>query len=251
MLTSGPVMRISDMQINRVALVDLYVNHQLSAYAIGKEYGTSAKTILKVLRNNKVPIHNGLEAPRIGGLHRRTQLQERIRDSVKHLHCDECLTQGEIASQLHTSTFAVARSLRELGCVRTPLESKVARGSIPQKETHSSWKGERKVKGYIYSYRPEHSRAKRQNQRLTGYVPQHILVWEEVHNKALPAGWVVHHLNGIRNDNRPSNLVALTSRKHNMLIGEFKKRIRQLEIENRQLRRALEDSQMVFYINEN
>jgi len=250
-LTASHVMRISDMQVDVAALTDLYVNQELSAYAIGQRYGVSAKTLLKVLRNNKIAIRNGSEAPSVVASHRSINVQNSIRDKVRYLYCEQYLTQNEITRQLHTSTYAVSRCLRQLGCLRTREESKALRGTIQAIETHHGWKGERKVKGYIYSYRPEHSRAKRQNRPFTGYVPQHILVWEEVHNKPLPIGWVVHHLNGIRNDNRPSNLVALTSRKHNMLIGEFKKRIRQLEIEKRQLQRALEDSQMVFYINEN
>ena len=61
-----------------------------------------------------------------------------------------------------------------------------------------SWKGGRTIaNGYIYVRAPDHPRAR------NGYVAEHILVWERVHNKPLPPGWVVHHLNGIGVDNRP------------------------------------------------
>jgi len=55
----------------------------------------------------------------------------------------------------------------------------------------------------------------------------------------------------VKADNRPDNLVAYPKQKHFELIPGMAGRIRRLEIENRQLRRALEDSQMMFYIGEN
>ena len=88
-----------------------------------------------------------------------------------------------------------------------------------------------------------HPRANKQ-----GYVREHILIWEEVHNKSLPDGWVVHHLNGIKSDNRPSNLIALPSKKHRYWIPKLQKRIRELEVENKQLGKALKNNQTVFTV---
>ena len=62
-----------------------------------------------------------------------------------------------------------------------------------------------------------------------GYVGEHIVVWEMVHNKRLPKGWHVHHLNGIKTDNRPSNLVAFSSFKHALVLASKAKRIQELE----------------------
>lgn len=70
---------------------------------------------------------------------------------------------------------------------------------------------------------------------------EHRLVWEQTHNCKLPKSWVVHHLNGIRNDNRPENLVAMPKKDHakipvsrnhlpnNTFIKALQKRIRELE----------------------
>lgn len=78
--------------------------------------------------------------------------------------------------------------------------------------------------GYMGVLCPEHPRA-----RKGGYVLEHILVWEEAHGKPLPKGWIIHHLNGIKSDNRPQNLVALPNKKHYLLLQAKAKRIQELE----------------------
>ena len=78
--------------------------------------------------------------------------------------------------------------------------------------------------GYVFVRKPEHVRANR-----NGFVREHIIVWEETHGKPLPKGWIVHHLNGIKNDNRPSNLVGFPNRKHYLVLQAKAKRIQELE----------------------
>ena len=43
--------------------------------------------------------------------------------------------------------------------------------------------------------------------------PEHRKVWEDAHGP-LPPRWVVHHINGIRDDNRLANLQAMTPEDH-------------------------------------
>jgi len=90
---------------------------------------------------------------------------------------------------------------------------------------HPLWKGGRtKNQGYIVILKPEHPRA-----NSSGYVFEHIVVWEETHGKPLPKGWIVHHLNGIKDDNRPKNLVGLPDKKHRHIFDAKAKRIQELE----------------------
>ena len=63
--------------------------------------------------------------------------------------------------------------------------------------------------GYILVFRPEHPFA-----RMNGYVAQHRLVMEQVIGRFLDPSEVVHHKNGIRNDNRPENLELLNRSLH-------------------------------------
>jgi len=80
--------------------------------------------------------------------------------------------------------------------------------------------------GYVLIKRPDHSRA-----NSNGYVPEHILVWERVNGRPLPEGWCVHHYNGIKDDNRPRNLVGMPRAKHHPALDPalLKARIRELE----------------------
>lgn len=96
--------------------------------------------------------------------------------------------------------------------------------SMPRLEQRGNWKGGRTLQnGYPSIYMPEHYRAR------AGYVYEHLIIWEKYHNKKLPEGWVIHHLNGIPTDNRINNLQALPSKKHRYILEAKAKRIQELE----------------------
>lgn len=72
-----------------------------------------------------------------------------------------------------------------------------------------------------------------------GSVVEHIWVWEQHHGK-LPKGHLIHHINGVKHDNRIENLLLLPRQnRHPRLVSQaMKQRIQELEKEVRRLRSA-------------
>lgn len=71
-----------------------------------------------------------------------------------------------------------------------------------------------------------------------GRVLEHRYIWEQAHGP-LPKNWVVHHLNGIKDDNRLENLVGMSRSHHGPRAhidpSEYEARIRYLEARVREL----------------
>ena len=77
-------------------------------------------------------------------------------------------------------------------------------------EKNGQWKGGRysDKRGYVFIKCYDHPRAVR------GYIAEHVFIAEAREKRYLVPGEEVHHINGIKNDNRPENLVVLTKIEH-------------------------------------
>ena len=98
-----------------------------------------------------------------------------------------------------------ARTGRAKFCSRS-CSSKSKRGTKSPR-----WKGGRYSddRGYVYIKAPDHPHAYQY-----GYVPESHIVAEKAIGRYLQSGEVVHHINGIKNDNRPDNLSVMTNSEH-------------------------------------
>jgi hypothetical protein len=77
---------------------------------------------------------------------------------------------------------------------------------------HPRWKGGRVYRrGYVMLYLPDHPGADSK-----GYVAEHRVVCEQRMGRPLRSEEHVHHINGIKDDNAPENLVVLTARDHQL-----------------------------------
>ena len=80
---------------------------------------------------------------------------------------------------------------------------------------NSQWKGGRYTDnyGYIWILYPNHHYC-----NSKGYITEHRLIYEQYYNCILLPWAVIHHINGIRTDNRIENLMALPNQSHHMKI---------------------------------
>ena len=243
MLLSNIKPQLFRINLDNDVLKDLYLNQKLSACEVSDKLGVNRATIyrrihaLGINRNRSEILRVAYEKGR-----KRPAMLKADNKMLKHLYIDKEMTPLQIAKELgYSSSENVILRLRKMGLIKGDV--------YYHGGDHPSWKGGKylqKDNGYILLWRPEHYRANSRH-----YVLEHIVVWEEYHHRKLPKGYVIHHLNGIKNDNKPSNLVAMKAGEHIHQAGPFKKKVRELEIENRQLKRALENSQMIFYVNDN
>ena len=67
----------------------------------------------------------------------------------------------------------------------------------------------KRTDGYIVVYAPTHPYCTKE-----GYVMKHILVMERHLGKYITRDYAVHHINGVRDDNRVENLKLMTFEEH-------------------------------------
>uniref|UniRef100_A0A6M3JPK9 Putative homing endonuclease n=1 Tax=viral metagenome TaxID=1070528 RepID=A0A6M3JPK9_9ZZZZ len=108
------------------------------------------------------------------------------------------------------------------------------RGKEQRGMQHPNWKGGcSRTRGYKQVYIAPNSPFSKMVPKGKGVVREHRLIMAKYLGRCLKTNEIVHHLNGIRDDNRIENL-ALTTRKqheHDTLQKHLKLRIRQLEEE--------------------
>jgi len=149
-----------------------------------------------------------------------------IPDKNGRLYCESCRneTNNKMMSQYianHSGNCIVCNTkLRSLSAKRCPRCAK----TLYTGKNSPHWKGGRFITqdGYCKIY----------NGNRKDYLWEHHLVWEKANGKKLPKGWIIHHLNGIRDDNRIENLVAVPSRKQHptyTFVKALQTRIRELE----------------------
>lgn len=128
----------------------------------------------------------------------------------------------QLAAFFSCSASTIQRHLKRQGIrVRTQSEEMTGRTLTPEhkakviktlnrgtRENNANWKGGRSWRG----------RNKKNGYTIIlidgKYVPEHRYVMEQYIGRKLSPDWEVHHINGIKTDNRIENLEAYTKRAH-------------------------------------
>jgi len=191
------------LNIPKSILLDMYVDQGLTMAEIAQQLRVHIVTIGRYLK-------------KYGLCH---QPSKQVEDSlIRKLYIDDRLTQHQVGSIVGLGDGTINRRLCMMG--------------IPCKHRRlgrysSNWNGGKYTdsKGYVHILAPDYWCASKD-----GYVSEHVMVWEKANNMHLPDGWVVHHFNGIKNDNRKENLIGMPSSEHTKLAEPYIERIRLLEL---------------------
>jgi transposase-like protein len=104
----------------------------------------------------------------------------------------------QVAKRMSCSIDVIHRVAKELGIALVPGLRNPKPYRTPQ--------------GYVYLYAPDHWSVK--NKSVKHRVPEHRIVMERKLGRRLKRRELVHHINGIKHDNRPENLAVLTRQTH-------------------------------------
>lgn len=205
------------------AIRKLYIDEGLTLNEIGNKLSCDHRTIESHLKAQGI-----VPDPKRRRAGERHPLWKLKKETLAHPADWEMLEELYIRRRLSITAIASC-----LGCTRSTVTKHLKLGGVmlrgyPRGSEHPAWKGGRKKDGagYIRVYAPGHPRALNKS-----YVFEHILVWERANSKPLPEGWIIHHINGVRDDNRPENLMAMPLKCHQseLKLKAGQRRIRYLE----------------------
>ena len=234
----GEIRQGKDISEDRLRV--LYSNPKLPVREIAKRLDCDLKTLYSRLRRFDIPLRGNF-------LQRARHL---LSDpEIKRLYCEEKESSITIAEKLGLSPSYTIKRLRKMGLVRERSESgKISytqgrKKPTQQKGEHSkNWKGGRitTVYGYVRAYAPHHPFADN-----NGYVLEHRLLMEKKLGRYLLPTETVHHINGIKDDNRLENLRLVSPADHqiyNKLCQhcELRKEIRFLRWQIQELSKQLQ-----------
>jgi len=202
---------MSKIKVTKEQLIELYVNNPTASMQdVADQLGVVRTTVHRAMKRH------GLSSKPRGS--RPVKIVPEL-DSREWLAKQlETKTMGLIASELGISSGRVASRVYTYGIVCPSSDrGKASRDGLKKRfpngrfgKDAARWQGGKTRNGdYILVYRPDHPHAK--NDR---YVFEHRLVMEQALGRYLEPSEIVHHINGVKDDNRLENLEVKVNGQH-------------------------------------
>ena len=125
----------------------------------------------------------------------------------------------QIAKELHKTHTAIWKKAKKLG-LSLSKEMQFKNRSLSHKGILLKGGRKKNYKGYILILNRNHPRAD-----MNGYVFEHIVVAEKSIGRDIGQDEIVHHINGIKDDNRPENLIVLSRAEHTALHNKRRREV--------------------------
>lgn len=159
-------------------MYELYIVHKKPMHEIAKELHIGVGTVYNYMKKYDI----------------KSRTAKEVFKNLKQQGWEYPQSARERISKAHTNKTVSEESRRKMS------ESKKI-GGIGHKKIRSD--------GYVSIYFPDYPKASK-----NGYVMEHDLVMECIISRHLKDDEVVHHINGVRNDNRKENLKLMTFSEH-------------------------------------
>jgi len=193
-----------------------YWDEELSTYEMARLCECSQSTICYWMHKSRIKLRNHSEVRLI--IRKKCKLIYWNKDWLTEQYWKKQLSSCQIAKICGVRKNAILRSMKKLNIPRRTL-SEARKGKFSG-SNNAQWKGGRSVAkgGYVYIYVFEHP-----NKNNRNCVFEHRLIMEKHIGRYLYLWETVHHINGIKTDNRIENLKLLPGNEHNTRVQEVYK----------------------------
>ena len=229
--------------ITKELLKCLYVdNPNASLESVGKSLGVHRETLRRWIKYFELPLKSKFRPNRPRKGH-----DKRLANAEWMFEQLKTKTSIELGEEIEVNYSVILYWAHKHGIidenksisVKRSLKKKFPKGRFGK--NHPNWKGGKNyLNGYIRIYYPNHPNA------VNGYIFEHRLMMEKQLGRYLERNEVIHHLNGIKDDNRIENLQVIKRGTH--VSNHFKashevlkqrKRIQEIEEENKKLKEEI------------